>query len=118
MPENSEPGEGAPEPFVIPGNPEEVADEIGSVSIEGRPGDPKSAPRLLRTELLIAAGAILFTAVVVGIWISPVVALVMLAIGAIGMFVNPVVAATVARANEREEVVRHKTLEQQHQRGR
>lgn len=107
-------GEGGPDRreehvFIMPGPPEEVADEVAAEGVEGRPADVKAGPRMIWGELLAAMGLVIAASVAVGIWLGWLVGLAVLGFGTLAMLVNPVVGAALGRAHDRD-VVAHRHM--------
>lgn len=93
-------------PMVIPGDAEEVADEIQSVSPDGRPADSKMGPAGLHWLLVLAGLGILLVSVLVAVTIDPAAGVVMLLVGGVAFVFSPGFFVAWARATEREEVSR------------
>src|SRR6185436_5886641 len=86
--------------------PEQAAEEIADIGVEGRPPDPKGEPARVWSELGVALALILcltgLLAWAIG-WAAGVAALV---ICLIALVLNPVVSATMIRAHDRQLVSR------------
>lgn len=91
--------------IVMPGTSADVAKETAAISPEGLPGDPKTGPRGLRLELIVAVLGVAAVSVGLGIWFSPAVGVVMFLIVGLFLLFNPVFGATLGRAKERKEVL-------------
>lgn len=98
-------------PLVMPGPPQQVAEEIAQIGVEGRPADVKAGPKMLWYELAFIVGLIVVMAVGVGLWLSWFAGFVVLGLGFLALLFNPVVGATLARARDRE-VVAHRHIHQ------
>jgi len=92
-------------PLAMPGPPEVVAQEIEAISVEGRPGDPKSAPRMLWREITIGMVLVVILSLGLGLIFEPAIGVVALIFGTLGLLLNPVVSAASSRANERQRVL-------------
>jgi len=90
---------------VIPGTPERAARDVQAVSPEGRPGDPKSGPARIRSEMLVAALIVVVAVAASAIWVGWIAGVAALVIGGLALVFNPVMAAAGERAKDRVEVL-------------
>lgn len=92
---------------VMPGSHVRNADEIQSVSPEGRPADPKVGPAGIRGIMIAMIAIVLVACAIATIWIGwyalPVAGFIIAII-----CVNPALWAARDRAHDREEVLKHR----------
>lgn len=90
----------------MPGSTEHAAQEIESVSPEGRPADAAAGPGALRGLMLVPIAIIFIAALASMYWIGWPGAIVAIVIGFLGLIANPVMGAANSRAGERAQVIR------------
>lgn len=93
-------------PLVMPGPREQVAEEVASIGVEGRPADAKAGPGMLWMELKIVGLIVLAISIIIGWWMGWAVGLAVLAISWLMLLFNPVVGATLNRAHDRKVVAK------------
>lgn len=88
-------------PMSIEGPREELADEIGALSPDGRPAHPHAGPGTL--VVLVVAVFIVFVLIAFGLswWLGWFAGVAMLAIGTLAIALNPAVLANLQRLKER-----------------
>src|SRR6185295_10048939 len=104
--------------MTMPGPPEQAADEIEQLGVEGRPPDPRNGPGLLWSELGAALAIVVCLTGLLGWAIGWAAGIAALAISLIALVLNPVVSATMIRAHDRQVVVRRHDIEEKGVRGR
>jgi hypothetical protein len=92
----------------MPGDPQQTAEEINSVSPEGRPGDPVAGPGELSSFMILAFCLLVLAAVGTAVGLGWIEGLVVLAIGSLALLANPVIIATFQRVKDRQEVLRER----------
>lgn len=81
----------------------ELADEIETISPEGRPADPEFGPKRMGLFLSLLVGLVLIIGVVIAIFGSVIMGFAFVVLGIAWMLVNPAVWASLSRAKERNE---------------
>jgi hypothetical protein len=95
--------------MVMLGPTEEVKAEIAQVGVEGKPadGDAKAGPGSLLMTLGIFFSLIVVAAITVGLLVNWATGLAILGVGCLGLLLNPLFAATLMRARDRQDVAVH-----------
>jgi hypothetical protein len=106
--ENDDPYKTPPAPtLVMPGPQEQVKDEIAQIGVEGRPADGKAGPGSLLLTLAALFCLLVIASVIVGMTVGWATAAAVFGVGCLGLLLNPLVAATLLRARDREDVAEH-----------
>ncbi|HPO92644.1 MAG TPA: hypothetical protein PL072_04145 [Phycisphaerales bacterium] len=91
-------------PMHMPAARDTAAEDIRRTSHEGLPGDPKAGPGLLAVEIAVIVGVLLLVAIGVSVTIGWELGVVVLALGLVGLFWNPVIGTTILRIRDRRDV--------------
>lgn len=91
-------------PVVMPGPEAVVGAEIAQIGVEGKPTFSKAGPGALLLTLGGVGLLIVIAAVTVGLLVNWGTGLAVLGVGALGLLFNPLIAATLLRARDRQDV--------------